>query len=203
MPEFIFTSEASHARFASTMVAEGPAVFGISVCDLHASQLRSKVAARHFNWFRIKQCGIDMHGRIVAQVAGIILLIAAAASNSLAQEPHTEATKPPSQTAPSDPLGMGEMARAASDLRKAGEAFERFAVAGADLAKSITKSLAMMSSEFDPFGYKTAFRTVGQQAQMLHQQREIIQTLQEREIERLRRENTELQQKLRKARQRN
>ena len=59
-----------------------------------------------------------------------------------------------------------------------------------------------MSSEFDPFGYKTAFRTLGQQTAMLQQQRETIQVLQEREIERLQNDNTRLRRKIRKLRQR-
>ncbi len=59
-----------------------------------------------------------------------------------------------------------------------------------------------MSSEFDPFGYKTAFRTVGQQAEMIQQQRKIIQALQEREIERLQSQNRKLKKELQKLRQR-
>jgi hypothetical protein len=120
-----------------------------------------------------------MRGRTAVQVAGIVFLLVPG-SSSFGQELPQDSTKPAAQSTPIDLFGVGEMAQAATDLRKAGEAFERFAVAGADLAKSITKSLAIMSSEFDPFGYKTAFRTVGQQAQMLHQQREKIQTIQAR-----------------------
>ena len=84
------------------------------------------------------------------------------------------------------------MAQAAADLRKAGEAFERFANSADGLVDAIAKSLATMSSEFDPFGYKTAFRTVSKQSEMLQQQRDIIQALQEREIKRLRNENRRL-----------
>jgi hypothetical protein len=59
-----------------------------------------------------------------------------------------------------------------------------------------------MSSEFDPFGYKTAFRTIGHQAEMLQAERKIIQALQEREIERLRSENSRLRKEIQKLRKR-
>ena len=94
------------------------------------------------------------------------------------------------------------MAQAAADLRNAGEAFERFATSLSGSAETIANSLATMSSEFDPFGYKTAFRTLGQQTAMLQQQRETIQSLQDREIERLQNENTRLRREIRKLRQR-
>ena len=94
------------------------------------------------------------------------------------------------------------MAQAASDLKSAGEAFERFATSLDGAAEAIAASLATMSSEFDPFGYKTAFRTLGQQDAMLQQQRETIQALQDRELERLQSENTRLRSKIRKLRRR-
>ena len=93
------------------------------------------------------------------------------------------------------------MAQAAADLRNAGEAFERFATSLGGAAETIATSLATMSSEFDPFGYKTAFRTLGQQNVMLQQQSETIRSLQDREIERLQSENARLRKKIQKLRQ--
>ena len=90
---------------------------------------------------------------------------------------------------------VGELAQAAT------QTFARLENS-AGLIKSITESLATMSIELDPFGYKNAFRTVGLQAEMLREQRQIIQALQQREIERLRIENDELRSKVQKLRNR-
>lgn len=84
-------------------------------------------------------------------------------------------------------LGSG-LGRAPTDLRVAGEAAERAAGLLAGPLDSIAQALATMSSEFDPFGYKTAFRTIGQQAEIIERQQATIQELQEREILRLREE---------------
>jgi hypothetical protein len=93
------------------------------------------------------------------------------------------------------------MAQAVADLRKAGDSFEGVTKSLDGLVGTIAKSLATMSSEFDPFGYKTAFRTLGRQAEMIQQQQQIIQALQEREIERLRGENRNLRKELQQSRQ--
>jgi len=131
-----------------------------------------------------------------------MILLLFPVNSSFAEEPPQDPAKSSVQSAANDLFRIGEMAQAAADLRKAGEAFERFANSPDGLVGIIAKSLATMSSEFDPFGYKTAFRTVGQQAKMIQQQGKIIHALQEREIERLRSENRELKRALQKLRQR-
>jgi hypothetical protein len=142
-----------------------------------------------------------MSPRAASQVAGMILLLFPV--NSLcAEEPRRDMAKSSVQSAANALFRIGEMAEAAADLRKAAEALERFANSPGGLVGRIAKSLATMSSEFDPFGYKTAFRTVGQQAEMIQQQRKIIQALQEREIERLQSQNRKLKKELQKLRQR-
>ena len=114
-----------------------------------------------------------------------------------------ETEQPANSAAPSGLSGLldvGKMAQAASDLRKAGEAFEKFGISLDGISGKLAAALATMSSEFDPFGYKTAFRTIGQQTEIIQQQNEIIRELQEREIERLRNENKSLKKQLRKRR---
>ena len=142
--------------------------------------------------------------RIVTQVAGMVLLLLPI-HRSCAEEPPRDPATPSVLSALSAANNLfrnGDMAQAAADLRKAGEAFERFANSADGLVETITESLATMSSEFDPFGYKTAFRTVGQQAEMIQQQGKIIQALQEQEIKRLRNENRKLKRESKKHRQR-
>jgi len=102
--------------------------------------------------------------------------------------------------AANDLFRIGEMAQAAKDMREASETLERVMNTSGGLIASIAESLATMSSEFDPFGYKTAFRTVGQQAEIIEQQRKLIDELQQREIDRLQRENRELAKELQKLR---
>ena len=120
---------------------------------------------------------------------------------------HCDAQEPPespaeSASAPSSLFRLTGMAQSAGDLRKAGEAFERFAKSLDRLTASLGKSLATMSSEFDPFGFKTGFRTIGRQSEMLREQSDIIQSLQQREIDRLQRENQELRRDVQKLRER-
>ncbi|MCH8149157.1 MAG: hypothetical protein IH987_14435 [Planctomycetes bacterium] len=88
--------------------------------------------------------------------------------------------------------------KAAEYVRKAGEAFERF---GGSLG-GLADALATMSREFDPLGYKTAFRALGRQTEIIKQQSEIIQAFQAREIERLRNENQQLRERLGRIEQR-
>lgn len=97
-------------------------------------------------------------------------------------------------------LGIGKMTEAASNLRQAGEAFERFGKITERLGETIAFSMAQMSSEFDPFGYKTGFRALSQQAEMLEKQQATIQALQQREIDRLNRENERLRQEVKQKR---
>jgi hypothetical protein len=135
--------------------------------------------------------------RLVAFIAALVLFPPEYDMAS-AQEPK----KPPASSAPSDLFRVGDMAQAASDLRKAGEAFERFGNSLDGIAGKVSESLATMSSEFDPFGYKTAFRTIGQQMVVIQQQNEIIRELQEQETKRLRNENKSLKKRLRKRKSR-
>ena len=69
------------------------------------------------------------------------------------------------------------------------------------MVEALSSALAEMSREFDPFGYKTAFRTIGEQNRIIQQQAEVIQRLQQREIEPLQRENRQLRKKAKKDRQ--
>jgi hypothetical protein len=140
-----------------------------------------------------------MISRAPSLAAGLLLLLIPL-NRSGAEELHQDPAQAP--LAQDSLFRLGEMAQAAADLHKAGEAFARFAKSLDSFAESIGGSLATMSSEFDPFGYKTAFRTIGRQAEMLQAEREIIRALQQREIERLQSENRELRRKIEKLRQR-
>lgn len=88
---------------------------------------------------------------------------------------------PPSRAGSAAILKFGQMAQAASDLNQAGQAFDRFG----DSLEVLAQSLADMSRGFDPFGYKTAFETIGQQNEIIQEQQQLIRELQQREIERL------------------
>ncbi|PHS17687.1 MAG: hypothetical protein COA78_02890 [Blastopirellula sp.] len=115
------------------------------------------------------------------------------------------AVKPAKPAAPlsiSDYLQqIDKMAVAANDARHAAEAMERFGNAFDENVGSVAKSLAMMSSEFDPFGFKTGFRVIGQQTEIIQQQSETIRELQQREIDRLRSENKKLKKRRTKSQQ--
>jgi len=146
-----------------------------------------------------------MFTRTATVAAGLISLLLVVRSLSadeplFPEEPKAESAESPGAAEAKNSFGVNDVAQAAADLRKAGEAFERCADSLSQTAESIAASLATMSSEFDPFGYKTAFRTLGEQSEMLRQQREIIQALQEREIHRLRRENQALKKEVQKLR---
>lgn len=112
--------------------------------------------------------------------------------------------KEPAKSSTNDPFGIGGMAQAASDMRQAGEAFERFGKSLGGIAGTIAEALATMSSEFDPFGYKTGFRTIGRQTEIIQEKDELIRELLEREVERLKIDNENLREQLqpRKRRQR-
>jgi hypothetical protein len=102
-------------------------------------------------------------------------------------------------------LGAGDMAQAAADLRKAGEAFERFANALKAITPSITKALvegsqnlASMGHAFDPLGLKTAFTIIREQNQRIYAlQKAEIQRLKE-ECQRLRKERARRPRKTKK-----
>ena len=91
--------------------------------------------------------------------------------------------------------GAGDLLQGMSDLRKAAEAsqkslelLERIMPAGGELLLGVTENISRLSSEFDPFGYKTAFRTLQDQNEIIVRQQQLIQDLQQREIDRLQRE---------------
>ena len=56
------------------------------------------------------------------------------------------------------------------------------------LVLGVTENLSRLSSEFDPFGYKTAFLTIQEQNEVIQRQQQLIQELQQREIDRLQQE---------------
>lgn len=98
--------------------------------------------------------------------------------------------------------GAGDLLQSMSELRKAAEAsqkslelIERVMPAGGELILGVTENISRLSSEFDPFGYKTAFRTVREQNEIIDRQQQLIQSLQQREIDRLQRELEMLKQK--------
>jgi hypothetical protein len=83
---------------------------------------------------------------------------------------------------------VGDMVKAAADFRKAAEALERFGGMLKGIVPTISKGLevsssnhAVMSDSFDPFGFKTAFKTIREQGRT-------IQRLQKAEIRRLKKE---------------
>ena len=121
---------------------------------------------------------------------------------SAAEEAPNQSAKPSVAPSANSLFNWASIAPAAADLRKASEALERFRDV-LDSLSTMTASLATMSSEFDPFGYKTAFRTLGQQTETIQQQHQMIQELQEREIARLRNENSRLKKESQKSRKRN
>ena len=94
-----------------------------------------------------------------------------------------------------DMLGSDDMPKTAADLRKAGEAFERFGNTLEAITPSITKglvegseNLGSMGHAFDPLGLKTAFTIIQEQSEKIYalQQAEIERL--EEECERLRKE---------------
>ncbi len=94
-----------------------------------------------------------------------------------------------------DLLGADDIAGAAADLHKAGEAFERFANTLKAITPNITKSLvecsrnlASIGHAVDPLGLKTAFTIIREQNQTIYAlQKAEIQRLEE-QCQRLRKE---------------
>ncbi|MCD6395195.1 MAG: hypothetical protein J7M40_17050 [Planctomycetes bacterium] len=91
--------------------------------------------------------------------------------------------------------GVGDMVQAASDFRKATEALERFGGMLEGIISTLSKGLAesssnhaVMSDSFDPFGFKTAFKTIREQGQT-------IERLQKAEIRRLKKECRQMKKK--------
>ncbi|MGB2807160.1 MAG: hypothetical protein WBC22_05445 [Sedimentisphaerales bacterium] len=92
--------------------------------------------------------------------------------------------------------GVGDMVQAAGDFRKAAEALERFGGMLKGIVSTLSEGLeessrnhAVMSDSFDPFGFKTAFKTIREQGLT-------IQRLQKAEIRRLRKECREMKKRL-------
>jgi hypothetical protein len=95
-----------------------------------------------------------------------------------------------------DLLGVRDATKAAADMRKAGESFERFGnsmeTTTPILSKALTEStrnLADIGGAFDPIGLKTAFAVIREQGQT-------IQALQQAEIDRLKAECERLRKEL-------
>lgn len=99
-------------------------------------------------------------------------------------KPQTTEPKAPA----SDLFGLEGAAKAAGDLRQAGDSFDRVANVLKDLVPPVMDSLAEMSRGFDPFGYKAAFQTIAQQNETIQRQQETIQELLRADIARLQRE---------------
>ena len=134
-----------------------------------------------------------MSFRAIVRFAGIMLL-SLPIREVIADEPMKGAPGIPNPFGAGGVLNVSTMAQAAADLRKATEIIERLGIS-MDAIVSIANAIAASSSEFDPFGYKTAFRTLAEQSRTIQRQQEMIQALQAREIERLRGENKRLKKK--------
>jgi hypothetical protein len=123
-----------------------------------------------------------------------------------AQAPEKDAS-PGSSSTPdirlTDRIGIGDMLKAATELRKAAEIFERLgdtveAITSriAEAAVESSGNLAAMSRTFDPFGFKSAFLTIRQQGEAIQDLHKTIQDLQQAEIKRLKEQCRKLKKKL-------
>lgn len=129
--------------------------------------------------------------RFLLTAAGIAVL----SGPALAEATAKKAAPPKAKRNLLDLLGAGDMAGAAADLRKAGEAFERFGNALKAITPNITKALAEgsrnlanMGHAFDPLGLKTALTIIREQNQRIYAlQKAEIQRLKE-QCQRLRKE---------------
>lgn len=104
-----------------------------------------------------------------------------------------------SASSPVVDFGLADLADSAADARIAGEAFERFGGTLANVAVELADALARMSARFDPFGYKTAFQTLGRQSEIIQKQQALIFQLQSQQIELLRAENRRLRDQVEQA----
>lgn len=96
---------------------------------------------------------------------------------------------------------MSDVLQISSDLRTASQSLERFGASASQIAEvvaeassSTSENMARMSEEFDPFGFKTAFRTIQQQNLIIQQQNQLIQELLQREIDRLQQQQNDSEQ---------
>ncbi len=128
-------------------------------------------------------------------VVGMALLV----NPALAQEPPKDTSAGNSKANLFSIPGVGDMVQAAGDLRKAGEAFERFGESLRRIASTIAQGLvessknhAIMSGAFDPFGFKTAFATI-------REQNRTIQALHKAETRSLKKECRRLKKKIERS----
>ena len=111
----------------------------------------------------------------------------------------------PVETSPAaSPFSMslgnaGVLFQSAADLRAASESLAQFGESLQKVSENISgtseavaEHLAKMSSGFDPLGLQNAFKTVQLQSEVIRVQQELIVELQQKEIQRLRRENRQL-----------
>lgn len=105
---------------------------------------------------------------------------------------------------------MSDVLQISSDFRTASQSLERFGESAGRIADVVgeassttSQNLARMSEEFDPFGFKTAFKTIQQQNMLIQQQNQLIQELMQKEIDRLqqRHQRAEKQKKRKQRRQ--
>lgn len=107
-------------------------------------------------------------------------------------------------------LNANDILRIATELRKASESMKSFgeslndvSTVAAEAAGATSKNLAAIGGEFDPFGFKTAFKTIQQQNAIIQAQSQIIMELQQKEIRRLQQENKSAKRPKRSPRKRN
>ena len=136
-------------------------------------------------------CTMSMFSHWLVSIAVIIFL----GNSTSAQGASKEVSSDDSTGKVFSMLGVGNTVQAAGDFLKAAEALERFggklegmiSTLSEGLAES-SRNLAVTSDTFDPFGFKTAFKTIRKQGRT-------IQKLQKAEIRRLKKECKEMKKK--------
>jgi hypothetical protein len=79
----------------------------------------------------------------------------------------------------------GDLRKSSESLEKFGESMKQVSTAVGKAASTTSENMAAMSAEFDPFGFKTAFKTIQLQNAIIERQSQLIQELQQKEILRL------------------
>lgn len=97
---------------------------------------------------------------------------------------------------------VGELRKAGETMNSFAESFKEASVVAAEAADSTSQNLAAIGGEFDPFGFKTAFRTIQQQNAIIQAQSKIIMELQQKEIRRLKQQNQPTKRQERHSRRR-
>lgn len=122
------------------------------------------------------------------------------ASSLLAQTPDAASHEPVDDSAATSGsfslFSTANLTENTENLVKASASLERFGDSLERVSVALVDGLARMSSGFDPLGYQGAFRTIGQQTELIQQQQAQIYELQQREIERLKKENKQLQRRV-------